>query len=330
MNRVKRVLGVVAVVCLLAVLVAPPTQTSTPANVNHTTHGRISQDEIWRDEIRIIGDIFVESGVTLTIEPGTRVLIAANSDTSNLHKGELDMRQGLNTTDEDHSGVFLGEPWRDEGNHIYIDVDGMLQAVGTAEKMITITSDSPNPGRYDWTGMYFESGILSYAIVEYYRHLGSGDGTIISHCVLRHVGECGVGTGHGQSATIEYNTIYDTGHELIDTHPPCKSVIRGNHLGPNPSLVNQGGYEAGGCGIVLDATSPEIVGNTIEGCVIGILFLTPPVIPYDTFIPQLCADNDFIDNRHDFREHNANKRTCPAAGRDEEESSQEDGKRPRD
>ena len=260
---------------------APPPPTPI---VNQTTQGRIHWDEIWRDEIHIIGDIIVDEGFTLTIEPGTKVFIAANQDSANLFTDPFDMQQGIRqeNSDEDpyYRGVHFGEPFRDEGNHISIRIQGTLHAVGTPEQMITITSDSPTPGIYDWNHFEFNHGILSYAVVEYYRVIGPGDGTEVSHNILRHIGECGVGAN--SSVVVEYNTVSYAGHELIDMHN-SSPTIRNNYLGPNPDHV----------GIVIDGGSPEIVNNTIEGCHLGILFISPPDTP-------ILENNTFIDNNKDI------------------------------
>jgi parallel beta-helix repeat protein len=242
-----------------------PSPTSTPI-VNQTTHGRITRDETWAGGIRIIGDVIVEEGATLTIEPGTVVRVAANQDVENLMDQPFDLQQGVNTEHTYEGGVHFGEPYRDEGHHISIIVNGTLHAVGTPEQMITITSDSPNPGIYDWNHLGMAHGVLSYCTVEYYRAFDPGDGTEISHSILRQVGECAVCAN--SSVTIEDNTISYAGHELIDMHQ-SSPVIRNNHLGPNP----------GHAAITMDGGSPQIVDNVIEGCGQGIHLISPPGNP---------------------------------------------------
>jgi len=263
-----------------------PTPTSAPAPsptpiVNKTTHGRITRDEIWRGEIRIVGDVIVEEEVTLTIEPGTVVRVAANQDLENLMTWPFDLKQGVNTEDTYEHGVHFGEPFRDEGNHISIIVNGTLHAVGTPEQIITITSDSPTPGIYDWNHLGMAHGILSYCTVEYYRAFDPGDGTEVSHSILRHVGECAVCAN--STAVIEHNTISYAGHELIDMHQ-SSPVIRNNHLGPNPRHA----------GITIDGGSPQIVNNVIEGCGEGIHFISPPGNPN-------IEGNTFSNNGEDTR-----------------------------
>ena len=260
----------------------PPaaTPTSTPI-VNQTTHGRITWDEIWRGEIHIIGDIIVEEGATLTIEPGTVVRIAANEDVENLFDWPFDMQQGIKTEHNFEGGVHFGEPYRDEGHHISIRVLGTLHAVGTPEQMITITSESPTPAIYDWNHLEIAHGILSYSVVQYYRCMDPRDGTEISHSILRHVGECAVCAN--SSVLIEHNTISHAGHELIDMHQ-SSPVILNNHLGPNP----------GHAAITMDGGSPQIVNNVIEGCGQGIHFISPPGNPR-------IEGNSFLNNGEDMR-----------------------------
>ena len=256
-----------------------PTLAETPPPtpiVNHTTHGRIRWDETWRGGIHIIGDIIVEEGFTLTIEPGTKVLVAANSDAENLNTDPFNMKQGIRQEqpgeDPFYRGVHFGEPYRDEGNHISILILGTLYAKGMPDQIITITSDSPNPGVYDWNHFNFKHGVLSYCIMEYYRCLGPGDGTEVSHNILRHIGECAVCWGSG-SALVEHNTIYDTGHEMIGTLNNSH-VIRYNNLGPS----NRNGIVVQGI-----KASPQIIDNTITGCMAGIaVFSGSPYISGNT------------------------------------------------
>jgi len=265
-----------------------PQEELGPKEISNTTRkGTVFEDEIWSGEVHIIGDIIVEWGVTLTIEPGTRVLIAANQDAENLFDWPFDMRQGIRQEDPDedpyYRGVHFGEPYRDEGNHISILIHGTLHAVGTSEQMITITSDSPTPGIYDWNYFNFDKGVLSYCIMEYYRCFNPGNDTVVSHNILRHVGECTVCLFSGQSTLVEYNSISYAGHELIgmkDSSP----TIRNNDLGPNPKLW----------GIVIDGGSPLITGNTIEDCGNGLALLIPPKDP--NLKDNIFKNNTFLNN----------------------------------
>jgi len=249
----------VSVLGTMTLLVAIPLcffASATPS----VRHGIISSDETWQGEIHVIGDILIPAGVTLTILPGTVVHIAANQDVENLSPPDAWwMKEGVNWGENDYElAVFHGEPYRDEGHHISFFGEGTLHAVGTPEQMILITSDSPTPTIWDWDLLGVERGILSYCIIEYYRGLNS---PMISHCILRYVGECAVCR---QSGVVEYSSISYAGHELIDT-PDSSLIIRGNHLGPNPP----GGITAGG-------GSPQIIDNIFEDCSTGIYLIAPP------------------------------------------------------
>lgn len=252
---------------------------------NTTRKGTIFEDETWSGEIHIIGDIIVKKGVTLTIKPGTRVLIAANQDAQNLFNDPFDMQQGIRQKqpgkDPYYRGVHFGEPFRDEGNHISIVILGTLHAVGTLGQMITITSDSPTPRIYDWNRFQFDQGTFSYCIMEYYRAFGPGNDAVVSHCILRHAGECAVGAS--SSAVVEDNRIYHAGHELIDMHN-TSATVRNNTIGPNRDR----------CGIVIDGGSPLITGNTIKHCKYGVSFLVPPKDP--NLKDDILKNNTFLNN----------------------------------
>lgn len=262
--------------------ISPTPTTSSALNINRTTHGVIKWNETWRGEIRIIGDIYVAEQATLTIEPGTKVLIAANQDVENQNTLPPSvLKQGIKQEHTFQDGVHFGQPFRDEANHISINIAGTLLAVGTPDRMITITSDSSAPGIYDWNSLLFRKGVLSYCQIEYYRSLDCGEGTEVSHNVLRHVGECCISL-QGRSAILEYNTMSDAGHELIDMHGGAPT-IRYNKLGPNPN----------GAGITIDGGSPYIVSNTFEDCRFGMLFISSPGNP-------TIKDNTFKGNREDI------------------------------
>jgi len=249
-----------------------PEPTTTPV-VNKTTHGHIQTDEIWQGEIHIVGDIIVEEGVTLTIEPGTIVYIAAHQDVENLFDDPFNLKIGIKQEDNTDGGVHYGEPYRDEGHNISIVIFGNLNAVGTSEQIITITSDSENPTIYDWNNFGINAGKISYALIEYYRTLDLGNNVELSHSEMRHVGECAVCAN--SSGLVEENHIWDAGHELIDIHHNSPTIIN-NLLGPYPIRF----------AIILDGGSPIIKGNTFNECGGGILIISPstPTIENNNFV----------------------------------------------
>jgi parallel beta-helix repeat protein len=256
------------------IVAPPPLPTKAPPTpiVNQTSHGYIRADEIWQGEMHITGDIIVDQGVTLTIQPGTTVYVAANRDEENLLEDPFDLKIGIKQEDNVAGGVHLGEPYRDEAHHISIVILGKLIAVGTPEQRITLTSDSVTPSIYDWNRLDVAEGSISYALIEYYRVLDLGGKAEIRHNELRHIGECGVCAN--SSGLVEDNHIWDAGHELIDMHG-SSPTIKNNRLGPYPKRS----------AIIIDGGSPLITGNTFENCGGGILMISPstPIIENNQF-----------------------------------------------
>ncbi len=223
--------------------------------------------------MHVTGDIIVEQGITLTIQPGTTVYIAANQDAGNLMDDPFDLRTGIDQEGHYDRGIQPGEPFRDEGHHVSIVILGRLVAVGTPEQRITISSDSGAPTIYDWNKLAVAEGSISYTLIEYYRTLDLGDRATLMHSELRHVGECAVCAN--SSGLVEENHIWDAGHELIDIHH-SSPTIRNNRLGPYPQRS----------AIIIDGGSPLITGNTFENCGGGILMISPstPILENNQFI----------------------------------------------
>ncbi len=266
------------------------TEKREPVEVSNTTRaGKLERDEIWSGRIDITGDILVEEGVTLTILPGTQIIISANKDIQNLFGHwkcdgikDYDLLSGKKEEKNENCGIHNGEPYRDEANHISIMIQGTLKAIGTEDNRIVFKSDSLNPTIYDWNRLEIRNGILSYANIENYRILeAQGDNVEISHNNLKNIGECGICAN--SKVKILFNTISYAGHELIDMHNNSPT-ISSNKLGPNPNRS---------C-ITIDRSLPQITGNTIKGCGSGISLLVPSSDP--TFESRVLRDNTFIGN----------------------------------
>lgn len=175
--------------------------------------GEIKQDQIWSGTIHVTGDIWIAQNITLTVLPGTTVLVAAHSDDQ--HSGGHEVpADGYN--DNDPTRLF-------DYPVTHISIYGRIVARGTPDNMITFTSDSPTPGYVDWQDIGLEPGsIMEYCIVEYARNgvdaSFAEDNALISHNIVRHTLWGGIGCGSA-SPTVTYNHIYDCGHEGVDTQP---------------------------------------------------------------------------------------------------------------
>ena len=123
MNRKKSNLLLIAVALLgLVVTSCDKNDDDTPKGTQKTVSGEISQNTLWeaKDTIILDGYVYVKSGATLTIEPGTLI------------KGLSDSKACL-----------------------IVERGARIVANGTAEKPIIFTSDKPvgerKPG--DWAGI---------------------------------------------------------------------------------------------------------------------------------------------------------------------------------
>ena len=217
----------------------------------------LSQDTTW-DFVGIpyliTGDVTVETGVTLTIEPGVKIIFLANRD---------DTASG------------------DNPNISELRILGSLNAQGTAESMITFTSSAQRVSG-DWQGIYFNenaTGSLSYCVIEYAQTGIScnyaeptinacritnnntgislyGSDAIITDCAISNNTGSGI-SNYSSSATIRNNVISNngwTGIESSSWEPDLYAApfIEGNTITGNDYGIYNQGY-----------STPQIINNTI-------------------------------------------------------------------
>ena len=177
------------------------------ADISNTSRfGFVFRNERWSGEIKIIGDIWALPGTTVTIAPGSRILVADQKDRSNMHFSPTDLRSGLNKGEESF-GVRNGELFYDEGQKISISF-AKLYAMSTKEQPIIIKSDvkySPSP--YDFNLFSINSGILSNVKMSNYRKFQIGDNVTIRDSEFRDVAECSLCMEYS-SPTI-FNNIFE-------------------------------------------------------------------------------------------------------------------------
>jgi hypothetical protein len=275
-----------------------PTRAPTPTAItNRTTSGHVEEDETWRGQLLITGDVLVPPGVTLTIEPGTTIRFTAQSDDQHT-KEELDP--------EDES------TW--PATMISILVSGVLDARGTGDQPIVFTSDSESPGELDWQSIMVEgSGTvrLDHVTLEH-SFLGlelnaPSHQLSVRRTTFRDITTCAI-CGHGappndEPLIISDNRFIRCGREAIDTYRGQRIVVRHNVFAENyvaimsvgSSITVEGNLfinNIRGIGVVEGGT-PEIIGNEFtrsSGAAIFVTDASPTV-----------ANNNLYDNVLNFQ-----------------------------
>lgn len=185
-----------------------------------TRSGRITHDETWSGTVHITGDLQIDDGIAVTIEPGTTVFFAAHSDDQHSGQGEEVEYECDPTPTAEYA-------------QSHVEVWGTIIARGTEDSIVIFTSDSLSPSYADWRYLTLARGtILEYVIIEYGTCSGveehSGDTVQVSHCIARHFLACGIGVS--APATVTHNVIYDCGHEGIDVSPRSGTPIIANNI----------------------------------------------------------------------------------------------------
>ncbi|MBD3868652.1 MAG: right-handed parallel beta-helix repeat-containing protein [Acidobacteria bacterium] len=93
-----------------------------------TTEGTLPDNETWSGTIILTGDVLIPQGRTLTIDPGTTILMQP-------------------TADNTHSGI--------DTSRIELIVEGDLIAEGSGPGSIQMTSGSVTPGKGHWYGIRY-------------------------------------------------------------------------------------------------------------------------------------------------------------------------------
>jgi parallel beta-helix repeat protein len=190
----------------------------------------------------VTGTVTVDSGVTLTIEPGVTVIFLAR----------LNDQRGPD------------DPW-----HIRLIVNGTLNAQGTDTDNIVFTSSSSNPAPYDWSGIRFleagSTGTLEYIDIQY-----AGNGVAFKNC-----SSCGI---RNSTITNSYTGVYlenTPASNYIEDNSfinnlyagircaYCASTITNNTITGNSE--GQGIYVYYSGGTSMNLPDPVITGNTISG-----------------------------------------------------------------
>jgi len=212
-----------------------------------TKGGVIEHDEVWNGEILVTSQVVVPEGVTLFIEPGTRVKF------------------------KNYRGYK--EPWKRIGLAVN---GGTLLAVGTPEKQIWFTSDAEEPINGDWTEIFLTNTITSkfdYVIVEFsIVGIKQFDSAVsVKNSIIRWTNSEGL-YAERSSPIFENNTLYENGyHEIALEQYNEDVIIRNNifrngrvaiHMEETDALVENNYFVGYGAEVVsVCAESDSIVRN---------------------------------------------------------------------
>ena len=194
-----------------------------------TLSGSLAEDEVWTGTVQLTGDVVVPSGVTLTIEPGTQVLLPASAD---------DQSGGQYT---DRTEVI---------------VNGSLIAVGVLGNEIVVTSNAGLPSPGDWGSIRAVWNVVggtlqvAHMVLEYGTHgidwqaqAGIHSGAI-SNCLVRGMLSRGLSVacsgGSQLSVDMPMNEVVGNGQDgIFASVSGTGSRLDGSFVG-NVVVSNQG------------------------------------------------------------------------------------------
>ncbi len=224
--------------------------------------GRISGNETWKGVILVTGDLTIDKGASVIVEPGTIVFVAARSDDQK--SGRPSPPDQFNPKDPVKNEEYVK-------NRVEINVFGAFVARGTDDLPIIITSSARDPQSDDWMGItVHKDGALEFerVLMEYFRVFGISSGKVrISKSILRNMMESVVIMGSVNelltiNPIITENYIYNSGHFTITVRSGSPTITH-NVIYARYDM-NFPGFEYGAISVDFFA-KPVIEYNFIEG-----------------------------------------------------------------
>jgi subtilisin family serine protease/PKD repeat protein len=228
------------------------TFTATTESQAVAVGGTLVSDTVWtNDRVYLVsGNVIVNSGVTLKIQPGTTIKFGAGKA---------------------------------------MVVQGSLIASGTVESPILFTSAAASPSRGDWDTIEVRgSAIFEHVTIQYggFGIAAYSNSTLqVRHSIIRYNGfvptnyRCGDwGSGiciTGGNATLENNRIYRNDGFLINSGNGVilqsgSAVIRGNIISENGLIAPQSTHDTGG-GVKYTGGTLTIAHNLLTGNKVGLV-----------------------------------------------------------
>ncbi|MCD4736580.1 MAG: right-handed parallel beta-helix repeat-containing protein, partial [Bacteroidales bacterium] len=240
-------------------------------NFTASVYGHISENTLWHDTVLVIGDVFVDNDITLSVEPGSYI-------------------------------EFQG--------HYKLDIDGTLSAIGTEPDTITFTAANQNIGWnrlvFDHTQASNDSSKIMYCRLEHGKATDAGhenqqggalyiinfDKVIISHCTIENnhaetTYGCGGGINLYYSNAIISDNIITNNHTMnqgggifLDhsNATVVNNIITNNHSGTygggisdfysdaciSQNAITQNHASAKGGAIYFDHSASTVINNTFS------------------------------------------------------------------
>jgi len=249
--------------------------TATTESAAVTVGGTLSSDTVWtNDRIYVANNVIVDTGVTLTIQPGT--LVKFNPGRAMVVKGTLiaDGTPGSpirftsaadNPVPGDWGGMYSGN----EGGIVF--------------------APSSQPAQLDASGNYQGGSIIRYAIIEYSKGLTLQDAApFIDHNLVRHNSAQGAvfynGYGGANQPVISHNQIILNTGTILNVQQG-QAIVRQNLI-----VDNFGGLYVSDSQTVISNT---ITGNGAESCgsVSGVTCLA-----FTNSLTRLTGNNVYANN----------------------------------
>ena len=234
-----------------------------------TTSGTLAYGETWSGRVHITGDVMVPEGLTLSVEAGTKISFASESD----YDADLPFAADLGA------------------NKCNLIIKGDLKIQGTEDSEVIIGEKVYNlntQSTISWGGIIFDR---------------VNTNSIIEHCVIRYA-DIGITFAGHSTAIITQNTIAENsvGIMVLGSASP---KIRSNRIHDNilwgiscyddsSPIISDNIVEKNEVGIgSTDSSFPTIEFNTIANNKVGILIQGKS--------KSWSANNKFIDNKEKIR-----------------------------
>ncbi len=233
-------------------------------------YGIILSNQIWEGDIKITGDISSPTNSRITVLPGTNIKVATKDDKSNFDFNPWHLKSGVNTGEEAR-GIRTGEPFWDSGEKIQIDLNNLL-IQGSFYKPVIFTSDSENPGPFDFNMIRIRKGAINQAVFSNYRRFEIGPDVFISDSIFRNSAECSLCIYYGKPKII--SSIFENSLRqsiFIDrASPKISNNLFQNYIGEgikldarrlSTAMITNNNFEMGQT--VIDITSGGQLGEIL-------------------------------------------------------------------